>query len=129
MGIPQIIHPNTDLLDTNAPIKTLKFANKGLVQLILSGKKTCTWRLWDDKELTVRDKLTLIDRTSGSEFAQARISSVTETPMGLLSDESRKGHEQFKDDAEMYATYTNYYGKEVTPETLVKIVKFEVLAE
>ncbi|MBU0708677.1 ASCH domain-containing protein [Patescibacteria group bacterium] len=129
MGIPQIIHPNTDLLDTNAPIKTLKFANKDLVQLILSGKKTCTWRLWDDKELTVGDKLTLINRTSGSEFARAKIISVVEKPMRLLTNKGRKGHEQFKDDAEMYTTYTNYYGKEVTPETLVKIVKFEVLAE
>jgi len=42
-------------------MKTLKFANN-LVSLILSGEKTATWRLFDDKDLTKGDKVLFLDQ-------------------------------------------------------------------
>lgn len=42
-----------------------------------------------------------------------------------IVEEDFIGHEKFKDEAEMYATYKSYYGEEkVTPDSLVKMVDF-----
>ena len=45
-------------------MKTLKFASH-LVQKILSGEKTSTWRLFDDKDLQVGDGLIFVNKDTG----------------------------------------------------------------
>lgn len=107
-------------------MKTLKFA-PDLVPLVLDGSKTSTWRLFDDKDLTEGDELSLIDRGTGGEFARATIFSVKETTLGSLTDEDYEGHEPFESDEEMYKTYEKYYGTKVGPETQLKIIRFQLL--
>lgn len=107
-------------------IKILRFS-PDLVPLILSGQKTSTWRIWDDKDLKKDDQLGLLEKGSDKRFAYAIITSVIEKKMGELTDEDRKGHEEFEDDKQMYKTYSDYYQKEVNSDTMVKIIRFNLL--
>jgi hypothetical protein len=105
-------------------MKNVKFTAE-LAQLIISGEKTSTWRLFDDKNLSLGDDLEFVNSDTGEKFGEARIIEVKEKPLGSVEQEDFEGHETYKDDEEMYATYRKYYGDKVGPETLVKIIKFD----
>jgi hypothetical protein len=104
-------------------MKKLKFANP---DIIMEGKKNTTWRINDEKNLSVGDILSLSD-IKGEEFAKARITSVRETVFEGLRKDDREGHEKFPSDIDMYKTYSKYYKMKVTPRTEVKVIKFQVL--
>lgn len=106
--------------------KKLRFS-QDLVPLVLSKEKVSTWRLWDDKNLSEGDLVDFIEYGTDRHFATAKLTKVIEKPLGKLSEEDKEGHEKFNTDQEMYETYKRYYGKEVTPETQVKIIWFELL--
>jgi hypothetical protein len=106
-------------------MKTLKFASK-LVPLVLSGEKTVTWRLFDDKDLKVDDDLIFVDKGTGEEFAGARITSIMEKALGDITSEDEVGHESFRDAEERFITYCKYYGDRVTQDTIVKMLEFEL---
>jgi hypothetical protein len=109
-------------------MKTLKFF-PNLVPLVLSGEKISTWRLFDEKDLTVGDELTFINKATGEEFTKARITAVREKRLGDITseDEVSEGHERFTDAEERLRTYKKYYGDQVTPDTIVKMLKFELV--
>lgn len=106
-------------------MKTLKFADP-LVPLVLSGQKTITWRLNDQKDLTVNDTLSCL-RLDGSEFAQAKILWVKTTTFKNLTLEDQEGHEKFSSNQEMLDTYSKYYNQPVNTDTVLKVVKFELI--
>lgn len=106
-------------------MKILKF-HSNLVPLVLSGKKTSTWRLFDDKNLSVGDDIVLRVFVTNEKFAEAKIIKIIEKPFGKLTNEDKLGHEEYKDDDEMYATYSKYYKQSVGPKTPVKIVWFKL---
>ena len=106
-------------------MKNLKFAPH-LVPLVLSGEKTSTWRLFDDKALQAGDELTLINKDTGEEFAEATILSTREKKLGELEESDFTGHEKFESEEKMYEAYKTYYGDRVTPETIVKIINFKL---
>lgn len=106
--------------------KTLKFSSD-LVPLVLSGEKTTTWRLWDDKSLKGGDIITFIKRPESKPFAVAKVTSVIKKPMAQLTEKDKTGHEKFSSDGKMYATYSKYYDRPVGPDTLVKVVRFELI--
>ena len=66
-------------------MKTLKFA-PNLVDKILSGQKTSTWRLFDDKDLQKGDELIFINKETGKEFGTATITSLKIKTLGSLTD-------------------------------------------
>lgn len=105
-------------------MKTLKFA-PDLVEKILAGEKTATWRLFDDKDLQEGDELTFINKETGEIFGSAKITSLYIKTLGTLTDEDWVGHERFSSDEEMYATYKQYYGDNVGPNSEVKILSFD----
>ncbi len=105
--------------------KTLKFATD-LIPLVLSGQKTSTWRLWDEKDLAVGDEVSLLDQITKQQFATAKIIKVIEKPLGELTEYDKKGHEKFANSEEMYQTYTKYYNRPVDQTTIVKIIWFEL---
>jgi len=107
-------------------MKTLKFAPY-LVSLILSGEKTSTWRLFDDKELVAGDVLRLVNKETGEAFAVARIVAVEEKALGKIGDEDFSGHERFESTEKMFEAYRGYYGDKVNENTVVKMIDFEVL--
>jgi len=96
------------------------------VPLILSGKKNSTWRLFDDKNLKTDDIVDFIERPSLKTFAGAKLIDVQEKPFSELTDGDKRGHEEFSSDEEMYKTYEKYYNQPITPETKVKIIRFEI---
>ncbi len=110
-------------------MKKLKLDHK-LALLVLAGQKTSTWRLYDDKDLTVNDQLELVDKVSADKpetwrgIGTATITSVIEKRLGNVAEADMEGHERFVSPAEMLRTYREYYGPNVSMETLVKIVHF-----
>lgn len=117
-------------------MKTLKF-DHDLAQLILDGEKTSTWRLYDDKDLSVDDDVKIIDKVNPQDdsawkvIGQARVIQVTEKKLGDVTTEDMAGHEAFASKEEMLATYRTYYGDRVSLEVPVKIIyfKFEPLTD
>ena len=107
-------------------MKSLKFM-PNLVPLVLSGEKTSTWRLFDDKDLQDGDDLAMINKETGEEFAKAKIVKITEKRLRELEESDYDGHEKYKDQEEMLNNYKRYYGDNVTLDTIVKIINFELL--
>lgn len=105
-------------------MKTLKFAPR-LVSQILNGQKTSTWRLFDDKDLSLGDKLIFVNKETGEEFGSAIITTLSQKTLGTLKDEDWEGHERFPSEAAMYATCRQYYGDGVDANTEVKIINFD----
>lgn len=108
-------------------MKTLKFAPE-LVLLVLSGEKTSTWRLFDDKDLQVGDELSLVNKMTGGEFAQAKIVTVREKTLAQIDEaDFDAGHERYESKEKMLAAFQSCYGDSVTMDTLVKLIKFELI--
>lgn len=106
-------------------MKVIKFRDY-LVPLVLSGEKDSTWRLFDDKDLSVGDDLELQVFVTNEPFAKAKITKVIEKQFGELTESDKQGHEKYKNDAEMYVEYTKYYKVQVDANTLIKIIWFEL---
>jgi len=77
--------------------------------------------------LQVGDVLDLIEKESGEIFAMGTILSVYERQLQDLEETDYRGHERFESQEKMYEAYRGYYGDRVTPETLVKIIQFEII--
>ncbi|MDO8555416.1 MAG: NYN domain-containing protein [bacterium] len=105
--------------------KTLKFRSY-LADLILEGKKTTTWRLFDDKDLKKGDLLNFRVWEIGKDFAKAVVTGVREKRLGELKEEDFDGHEKFENEEDMLNRYRKYYGNEVTMESMVKIINFDI---
>ena len=66
-------------------MKTLKFKPE-LAELILAGKKTSTWRLFDDKDLQTDDVVSFVNSDTMEQFALAKLSEVNEKELGEMTD-------------------------------------------
>lgn len=106
-------------------MKKLKF-DSSLVPLILSGEKTVTWRLFDDKNLSVNDELEFIEKQNGILFCRAIITAVNEKMLGEINESDFDGHEKFGSYENMIKTYQKYYGDKVDENAMVKIIKFKI---
>jgi ribonuclease HI len=111
-------------------MKTLKFQHD-LAELILKGEKTSTWRLYDDKDLSVDDVIKIIDKVDDKKpdtwqvIGTVKVIEVIEKKLSAITEEDMKGHEAFNSKEHMLDTYKNYYGERVTFDTPVKIVFFK----
>ncbi|MEK7651891.1 MAG: ASCH domain-containing protein [Patescibacteria group bacterium] len=106
-------------------MKTLKFKNH-LVKEILEGRKTVTWRLFDDKDLRTGDMLALIDSSTGEKFAEAQIAKVREKTLGYIEEPDFADHKKHQTLEDMLKHFKGYYGDKVAKDTLVKIIDFRV---
>lgn len=107
-------------------MKTLKF-RKELSELILKKEKTTTWRIFDDKDIKEGDVMQFLVWETKEVFVNAKIINVIEKKFKDLNEQDLDGHEKFASKEEMYATYSTYYNKTVDENTLVKIIKFELI--
>jgi ribonuclease HI len=111
-------------------MKTIKLDHQ-LAEDIKNGKKRSTWRLFDDKDLSVDDRVVLIDkvdprdRNSWVAFGEANITRVTEKYLGDIGNDDYEGQERFDSPEAMLETYQGYYGDSVSFRTPVKIIRFE----
>lgn len=106
-------------------MKQLKFADP-LPQKVLDGEKDTTWRIDDEKEITVNDRILLQD-SDENEFGRAKVLWTKKTTFGRLTQEDKKGHETYESNKEMYQTYSDYYEMEVGAKTPLKVIKFELI--
>lgn len=107
-------------------MKTLKF-REHLSKVILAGRKTRTWRLFDDKDLSAGDVVSFLIWETKVEFARAKIISVEEKTFDDLLPDDFDGHQKYASKTEMYAEFSGYYHRQVNGKTPVKIIYFELL--
>lgn len=60
--------------------------------MILSGDKTTTWRLFDDKDLRVGDLFFCRNKETLEDICKAKITSCTEKELGKVTDDDYEGH-------------------------------------
>jgi ribonuclease HI len=110
-------------------MKTIKLDHE-LANRVIARKMTSTWRLFDDKDLSVDDRVVLIDKMdphnhdTWKAFGEAVINQVTEKHLGEIGKDDYDGHERFSSTEEMLKTYRKYYGESVSLKTPVKIIHF-----
>lgn len=110
-------------------MKSLKLDHY-LAERVLSGEKTCTWRLYDDKDLSVNDDIRLIDKVDPNNPATwqvigtAHIKEVVQKRLGDIEPSDYVGHERFESQEKMLEMYRGYYGQQVDLHTPVKIIRF-----
>ncbi len=107
-------------------MKTLKF-RQNLAEEVLSGRKTATWRLFDDKNLSVDDKVELLIWETKEKFADAEIANVKEKKLGDIVEADFIGHETFESREAMLKSYQSFYGDKVNWDTIVKMIDFKLL--
>ncbi|MCA9353624.1 ASCH domain-containing protein [Candidatus Nomurabacteria bacterium] len=105
-------------------MKSLKFTSE-LSEKILAGKKTGTWRLFDDKNLELGDELELINKSTDEVFARAKITSLKFKKLGEVTKEEIAG--KYKDFDEMYRIQKGHYGDKVDENTEVKMIEFKLI--
>lgn len=111
-------------------MKTLKFDHEA-AQEVLNGKKTATWRLFDDKDLSVDDHVRIIDKANPDDteawqvIGDATVNEVVEKKLGDVTDKDMAGHEVYGSKDEMLQVYRQRYGERVSLDDPVKIVYFK----
>lgn len=111
-------------------MKTLKF-NHVHAQLIKNGQKTTTWRLFDDKDLSVNDRIKIIDKVTEKDpqswqvIGEGVVDEIVEKKLQDITPGDMQGHEGFGSQQEMLDTYRRYYGNRVELSTPVKIIHFD----
>lgn len=111
-------------------MKTLKFDHK-FAQEIAEGSKTSTWRLYDDKDLSVNDHIKIIDKldpndpTSWAVIGESIVKEIVEKKLGDVTDKDMAGHEVYGNHEEMLETYRQRYGNRVGLDDPVKMIYFE----
>ncbi len=105
-------------------VHELKFAEP-LPGLVLDGSKNTTWRLNNTRVFRPGDELRLIHAPTIRLFAVAAITGAVERTFATLTPDDLEGHEPFKDQDTMLATYAGYYNMPVVSETQLTVVKFE----
>ncbi len=114
-------------------MKTLKL-DHDLAQAVLRGEKRSTWRLRDDKNLSVGDEVELVDKVNSNEtqswqiIGHATIDQIVEKRLGEVTKADFEAHEVYPSKEAMYQTYQRFYGPDVGPNDAVKIVTFSFAA-
>lgn len=98
-----------------------------MLKKLWGGEKRATWRLFDDKDLTLGDELQLINKETSHIFGTATITALYVKTLGTLEEKDWEGHERFISGDVMYATYRQYYGALVAADTTVKIITFSFI--
>ncbi len=110
-------------------MKSLKL-DHNLAQLVLQGKKTSTWRLFDDKDLSVNDTVKLIDKVDPKQpetwqvIGQAHINTVIQKRLGDLGPEDYDNSDKQISAHDLVESFKKYYGNDVSIDTIVKIIRF-----
>jgi ribonuclease HI len=113
-------------------VKTLKF-DHNFAKQIASGEKTATWRLFDDKDLSVNDRIKIIDKVDPENektwavIGEAKVNEIVEKKLSDVTDADMAGHEVFKSKEAMLETYRQRYGDRVSLDDAIKMVYFHFM--
>lgn len=103
--------------------KTLKFRTE-LTDLITSGEKTATWRLFDDKNIQVGDMVDFLEFGTLKFIGTAKVVEVFIKKFKDLTSSDKVGHETYSSEEEMYLSFSNDYKTKVGPYTELKVIKY-----
>lgn len=115
-------------------MKTLKL-DHSLAQQVLNGEKNTTFRMFDDKDISVNDQVEIIDKVISDKpetwqsIGVAQIEEVHQKRLGAMSGPDFDGHSKYSSEDELIQAFRNYYGERVTADTPVKIIKFKFNTE
>ncbi|MBP7822766.1 ASCH domain-containing protein [Candidatus Gracilibacteria bacterium] len=104
-------------------MKTLKFATH-LIPYLLSGEKTSTWRLFDDKNLSLGDELEFRNSENNQIVGYGKITSLEEKKICKMAQRDFDGHEKFDSIEEIIKNFRKYYGDGVDENSMVKVIHF-----
>jgi hypothetical protein len=93
--------------------------------MILTGKKTVTCRLFDDKDFKIGDELELVNKETMEKFANAVVVGIREKRLGDIEGQDFEGHETYESREDMFREMVKNYGDK-GGDTLVKIVEFNL---
>lgn len=111
-------------------MKTIKLDHE-LAEDVKNGKKHSTWRLFDEKDLSVDDRVIIIDKVdphnhdSWVAIGEAVLTKVVEKHLGDVAKEDHEGHNPYASPEDMLQAFQGYYGDSVSFKTPVKVIHFE----
>lgn len=106
-------------------MKRIKFRASN-VPLILDGSKTATWRMKDEKNLTIGDEVVFTHSDTLHDFANAVLTDVKTTSIRNFTEADAEGNIDFPSKDEMLAWFRNQYGDDITLDTPLKVVRFKI---
>ena len=110
-------------------MKALKL-NHTFASVLVDGAENATWRINDDKDLHVNDTITLIDKIdplkpeTWKPVGTGQITSILEKQLGAIVQQDLLKSERLLPLPELLEKYRSYYGRQVSEDTPVKIVRF-----
>lgn len=110
-------------------MKSLKLDHE-LAKLVLTGQMTSTWRVRDDKDISVDDQIELIDKVDPTDpktweyIGVATVDHVSEKRLGDVSRDDFIGREHYQSTGQLIDTYRGYYGDDVDERTPIKMIHF-----
>jgi ribonuclease HI len=110
-------------------MKILKLDHQ-FAQQVLSGERRSTWRMFDEKHLSVGDEIQIVDKVDPDDdgtwliIGEGKIEQVTEKRLADVSENEYKTEEAYTSLDDILAEFRKFYGPLVTSATPVKIVKF-----
>lgn len=111
-------------------MKKLKL-NHRIAQEVLRGERASTWRLYDDKHITVDDEVAILDKVDESRPASwriigtARITRVVEKRLADIGEGDYQASDRYDDQQLLLREFRGYYGDRVTLDTPVKVIDFD----
>lgn len=108
-------------------MKALKFSPQQSRDII-AGKRTSSWRIFDEKDLQSGDEILILSDDSKEPIGSGSITKVRTKTLLQTSPEERKT-QGFTDEQEMLDTLRDQFGHKVDWDTEVKIVSFAFLVK
>jgi ribonuclease HI len=111
-------------------MKTIKLDHE-LAEQVKNGTKNSTWRLFDEKDISVDDRVVIIDkvdprdRNSWVATGEAIVKRVVEKHLGEIGKDDYDGHDTYASPGEMLQKFQVYYGDSVSFKTPVKVIHFD----
>ena len=111
-------------------MKYVKVSHK-VAKLILEGEKSSTWRINDEKNISVDDDIGIIDKVDPKDQSSwqivgtGRVNSVVQKRLSDLDNHDLGPGEEFDSRQEMIKRFRDYYGPDVNENTTVKIINFD----
>lgn len=111
-------------------MKKLKLEHR-FAELIIQGKVKSTWRLFDDKDLSIGDEVELIDKVQSDRpgtwrtIGVAHINKIVEKRLGDVDQTDMDNHSRYDSPETAVKAFRRYYGDDVTAATPVKMIHFD----
>lgn len=104
-------------------MKSLKFTAEQIPE-IEQGRQTSTWRIFDDKELSVGDELQFINCDNATVFGYGLVGQIVIKRIKDLNEFDQDGHKKYDNLGQIITEFTRFYGPGVTADTIIKVVKY-----